>query len=162
MPELLTRTEFAKHVGLAKSRITQLVSEGLPIRKDGKINLDRGKRWIDNHLDPKRRQAAGRDASATGTVAGLRADKLKRENELLDLDLMLKKGALVDRREAEAAIEGRARFERDAWTGWAARTSQNLATELGCDPGDIYTVLDRLVREHLAELSTTPWNISDD
>lgn len=52
-------------------------------------------------------------------------------------------------------------MERDAWIGWAARAAQELAAETGGDPEATFAALDRMVREHLAELAGTPWRIED-
>jgi hypothetical protein len=45
-----------------------------------------------------------------------------------------------------------ARRERDAWIGWPPRVAANMAAELGIDPHRVEQVLDRYLREHLAEL----------
>jgi hypothetical protein len=45
-----------------------------------------------------------------------------------------------------------ARQERDAWIGWPARVAANMAAELGVDAHMMEQVLDRYLREHLAEL----------
>ena len=67
-------------------------------------------------------------------------------------------GELVNRQEVERAVYGRARFERDAWTGWASRAAVAVAAEAGGDPGRTFAALDRLVREHLDDLSRTAWD----
>jgi len=46
-----------------------------------------------------------------------------------------------------------ARKERDAWIGWPARVAANMASELGVEAHDLEQVLDRYLREHLAELA---------
>ena len=162
----LTQAEFAKAVGLSKGRISQLVPEGLPVRKDGKINLARGKRWIERNLDPQRREAAGKNgAKPNGKLAGVaaaRAKKLGLETALAELEFKRRSGEMIDRKTAEAAVFGRARFERDAWTGWAARTAQALAAGLHADPEKVFDLLDHMVRDHLRELADTPWSVTDD
>lgn len=165
MTELATKSSFAKAVNLARSRITQLIAEGLPVRPDGRIDVAKGKRWIKAKLDPARREArkpSGRtNGRANGhsvekTVADLRGTKMQREADLLDLELQQKRGQLVDRVKAEAAIFDRARMERDRWIGWTARTAPTIAAATGADPTQVFTMLDKLVREHLAELAATP------
>ena len=164
MPSL-TQAQFAKEVGLTRGRISQLVGEGLPVEPGGGIDLAKGKRWISDNLDPKRREAAtgvSLPDGKLGAVAKVRAAKLYREMQLLDMDIKRKEGALIPREDVARAAFGRARFERDSWTGWASRTATALASELGSDPARTFAVLDRLVREQLAELAATPWSVDGD
>jgi hypothetical protein len=46
-----------------------------------------------------------------------------------------------------------ARDERDAWVNWPARVAAMMAAELEIDTHKLHTVLERQVREHLAELA---------
>jgi hypothetical protein len=75
-------------------------------------------------------------------------------------ELARKNGEVVDRAEAEAAIFARARQERDAWLAFSSRAAAVLAAEAGVDPGRSFPVLDRIVREHLAELAATPLKLN--
>jgi hypothetical protein len=63
------------------------------------------------------------------------------------------KGELVDRAKAVAQVFRLARDERDAWVNWPARVAAMIAAELEVDPHRLHTVLERHVREHLAELA---------
>jgi len=63
---------------------------------------------------------------------------------------------LSGRAKVEAFIFERARDERARWTGWIARTAPTLAHELDCDPQKAFAAVDRLTREHLAELAEAP------
>ena len=54
-----TKTAFASRVGLTKGRISQLVAEGLPVRADGRIDVAVGLNWIEDNLDPARRNRGG-------------------------------------------------------------------------------------------------------
>lgn len=159
----LSYTAFAKEAGIARSRVSKLVSEGLPVLPNGRIDPEEGLAWLSDWLDPARREAAKEGAgtgSKGGTVAQIRAAGLLRDVQLKDLALAKAKGRVVDRDEAEAAIFARARFERDAWTGWAARTAALLASEMGCDPEAMFAALDRETRAHLDDLASTPVEIS--
>jgi hypothetical protein len=62
------------------------------------------------------------------------------------------KGELVDRAKAVAQVFKLARDERDAWVNWPARVAAVMAAELEVDPHKLHTILERQVREHLAEL----------
>lgn len=161
----LSQPAFAMLVGLSKGRISQLVREGLPRHDDGSIDEKRAKRWIRDNLDPKRRQAAKpsrKEVENLGTVARLRAHKLERESRLIDITLREKEGELVDRKEVEAAIFSRARYERDAWLGWASAVSGVIADAAGADPQSVFAVLDREVRKHLIDLAETDWKVVAD
>jgi hypothetical protein len=59
------------------------------------------------------------------------------------------KGELDDR----AQVFRLARDDRDAWVNWPARVAAVMAAELEVDPHQLHTVLDRHVRDHLAELA---------
>lgn len=74
--------------------------------------------------------------------AQLAKERLKRE-----------RGEVVDRGRAVALVFDLARRERDAWIGWPARVAAVMAAELGVEPHDLEQVLDRHLREHLAQLA---------
>jgi hypothetical protein len=76
---------------------------------------------------------------------------LKAQERRLRLQQM--KGELVDRAKAVAQVFRLAREERDAWVNWPARVAAMMAAELEVDPHQLHTVLDRHVRDHLAELA---------
>ncbi|HSI42119.1 MAG TPA: hypothetical protein VLA00_16365 [Xanthobacteraceae bacterium] len=154
--QTITKAELARRLGLARSRITQLVQHGMPVTDDGRIVEAEARRWIDANLDRHRREARKPGAGTSVAVSDLRGEKLRRESALLDLEFKRKTGELVDRSEAERILFERARFERDAWTGWAARAAASVAAESGGSEAAVFATLDRLVREHLAELAGTP------
>jgi hypothetical protein len=88
---------------------------------------------------------------------------LKAQERRLRLQQM--KGELVDRARAVAQVFRLAREERDAWVNWPARVAAMMAAELSdsgsgveggavqVDQHQLHTVLERHVREHLAELA---------
>jgi hypothetical protein len=76
---------------------------------------------------------------------------LKAQERRLRLQQM--KGELVDRAKAVAQVFRLARDERDAWVNWPARVAAIMAAELEVDPHQLHTVLERSVRDHLAELA---------
>jgi hypothetical protein len=69
------------------------------------------------------------------------------------------KGELVDRARAVAQVFRLARDERDAWVNWPARVAAVIAAELEVDPHQLHTVLERHVRDHLAELAEVRSNL---
>jgi hypothetical protein len=76
---------------------------------------------------------------------------LKAQERRLRLQQM--KGELVDRAKAVAQVFRLAREERDAWVNWPARVAAMMAAELEVDAHKLHTVLERQVRDHLAELA---------
>jgi hypothetical protein len=76
---------------------------------------------------------------------------LKAQERRLRLQQM--KGELVDRAKAVAQVFRLAREERDAWVNWPARVAAMIGAELEVDTHKLHTVLERHVRDHLAELA---------
>jgi hypothetical protein len=76
---------------------------------------------------------------------------LKAQERRLRLQQM--KGELVDRARAVAQVFRLARDERDAWVNWPARVAALMAADLEVDPHQLHTVLERYVRDHLADLA---------
>jgi hypothetical protein len=153
-----TKTGFAARVGLTKGRISQLVAEGLPVRPDGRIDVDAGLTWIENNLDPGRRNKGG-SPSVAGKIATLA--EAKRLHEIVKvqrakLAFEREQGKLIDAQAAERTVFARAKAERDAHIAWVQRSAPVVAAELGVEAGPVFAVLDRLMREHLEQLADTP------
>jgi phage terminase large subunit GpA-like protein len=62
-----TKSEFAARVGLTKGRISQLVADGLPVRADGRVDVEVGLAWMERNLDPSRRGKGGTLNAGAGT-----------------------------------------------------------------------------------------------
>ena len=60
---------------------------------------------------------------------------------------------LVDRSKALSHVFRLARSERDAWVGWPARVSAQMAADLEVDAHKMHVTLENYVREHLSELA---------
>ncbi|MGH6900192.1 MAG: hypothetical protein ACREJ5_27190, partial [Geminicoccaceae bacterium] len=82
---------------------------------------------------------------------------LKAQERRLRLQQM--KGELVDRAKTVAQVFKLARDERDAWVNWPARVAAMIAAELEVDQHRLHTVLERHVRDHLAELAEVRPNL---
>jgi len=153
-----TKTAFADRVGLTKARISQLVADGLPVRPDGKIDVEIGLAWIENNLDPARRYKGG---SPNTTNRSATLAEAKRVHEIVKIQraklaFEREQGKLIDADRAEQTVFARAKAERDAHIAWVQRSAPIMASELGVETGPVFTVLDRLMREHLEQLSSTP------
>jgi len=147
-----SKTAFAARVGLTKGRISQLVAEGLPVRRDGRIDVDAGLAWIENNLDPARRNKGGAPAVTTKSATLAEARRLHEivKVQRAKLAFEREKGLLIDAGAAERTVFARAKAERDAHIAWVQRSAPVMAAELGVKTGPVFAVLDRLMREHLA------------
>jgi hypothetical protein len=104
------------------------------------------------------------------SAGGMTFMQARTANEVLKaqerrLRLQQLKGELVDRAKAVAQVFRLAREERDAWVNWPARVAAMMAAELSASCSDaaggavevdqqsLHTVLERHMREHLAELA---------
>jgi hypothetical protein len=157
-PEIISKAEFGRRINVTRQRVYQLVKEGLPVRKDGKVDFAKAKRWVAQHLDQHRREARkpGVVGSDAPTTSETRSQKLAWEAQLRELEFRKRSGELVDRAATERTIFERATAERDRWIGWVARASAQIATEAEVDQTKLFGILDRLVRDQLTELAATP------
>ncbi len=136
------------------------MAKGLPT-VGGKIDPDTADKWIAANLDPERRE---RDRSWRGGVVNepapvrvetseARRQKMQADAGLAKLKLQERVGSLVPREAAEAFVFEEGRKIRDGWIAWIARTAPALAHELQSDPQQTFAALDRLVRDHIREIS---------
>jgi hypothetical protein len=99
-----------------------------------------------------------RESGEPVSAGGMTFMQARTANEVLKAQerrvrLQRMKGELVDRARAVAQVFKLARDERDAWVNWPARVAAIMAAELELDAHKVHTVLERHVREHLAELA---------
>lgn len=156
--EFVSKAEFAKIIGVSRSRISQLAREGLPIATDGRIDLAKGKRWINNNLDENRRMARKPSLSHAKelSVSQSRNQKLLWEGRIRELEFKKESGELVKRVVVERAVFERSRAERDRWISAIPRIANRLAAETNGDATQLFPIVDRIVRDHLTELAATP------
>ena len=156
-----TKTAFAARVGLTKGRISQLVAEGLPVRADGQIDVAVGLAWIEDNLDPSRRNKGGVFAApASAARASTTLAEAKRLHEIVKVQRAKlasekEQGLLVETAAATRTVFARARAERDAHMAWVQRTAPLLAA-VGAAPRATFATLDRMMREHLEHLADLP------
>jgi hypothetical protein len=98
-----------------------------------------------------------RESGEPVSAGGMTFVQARTANEVLKAQerrvrLQRMKGELVDRAKAVAQVFKLARDERDAWVNWPARVAAVMAAELEVDPHKLHTILERQVREHVAEL----------
>ncbi|TKV73290.1 hypothetical protein FDV58_37690 [Bradyrhizobium elkanii] len=157
--EIITKPEFGRRINVTRQRVYQLVREGLPVRRDGKIDFAKAKRWVDRHLDQHRREARKPGGATAPTTSENRSAKLEWEARLRELDFRKRSGELVDRAETERTIFERANAERDRWIGWVPRAVAEIAAEAEVDPTKLHSLVDRLVRDQLTELASMPLTV---
>jgi phage terminase Nu1 subunit (DNA packaging protein) len=116
-PRSLSKSAFAAEVNLSPGRVSQMIKQGLPVEPDGKIDIARGKIWIQENVDPRRRaaQPQGRFSFERKPVESER-DRLAREQAD---NVALKNAAL--RRELVPATE-----VEDRWAGVLRRIRSKI------------------------------------
>lgn len=87
------------------------------------------------------------------TYAKARAANEAIKAQMNKLRLQRQQNAVVDRRAAVAHVFELARKERDTWLQLPARKAALMAAELEVDAHSLEQVLDRYIRDHLAELA---------
>ena len=151
-PAELTKTAFAAHLGVTSGRVSQMISDGLPVLPNGKVDVEAGSAWyranIRHKSDGAKRQA--------DELSELKVDREKAQRDLLLIEIDRKQGNLIDRKSVELALFDRGRAERDAHLAWVQRIAAPLASELGVDLVRLLAALDREMRQHLLELAQTP------
>jgi hypothetical protein len=141
---------------------------------NGRIDPATADAWIEANIDHDRRERekVGRAYKASEPVATpaatraatrapihvetaeARRQKMCADAGLAKLKLLEREGDLVPKDAAENLVFEEARKIRDGLIAWVARTAPALAHELDADPQATFSALDRLIREHLAELSS--------
>lgn len=175
---LVSQREYARMIGVSHVAVGKMVKGGVIPLVDGKIDPDVADRARRDNCDPSRvkgRTAAktgrksskkkapetrptpepplpeGTDDEATLAAARLRGENLKNRKRQLEIDEAEKR--LVDRARTVQTVFALARELREYWQTWPARVAPDMAAELGVSPKDCQRVLDRLVREHLADMA---------
>ena len=179
---MTSNRELARQIGVSETAVRRAEKAGRIGRDaDGSWDLAKVKAAWSGNTDPSQQrrdpQAKPRRAmkpvpeAAVGAVretlresgepvsaGGMTFMQARTANEVLKAQerrvrLQRMKGELVDRAKAVAQVFKLARDERDAWVNWPARVAAIMAAELEVDTHKLHTVLERHVREHLAELA---------
>lgn len=150
---VLSKSGFAKKIGVVPGRVTQMIGQGLPVEPNGQINVEAGIAWYRRNINSNRRNSFGDLDNGTRSA---KADRDQAEARIAQLKAEKLAGNLIDRRRTLATIEGRARMERDAWLGWSRRVAPEIAAAFNADLAEVAALLDRLVRDQVASLADTP------
>jgi len=109
-PRSLSKSAFARLVNLSPGRVSQMIKQGMPVEPDGKIDIARGKIWMQESIDPRRSaaQPQGKLSFERHSAVSER-DRLAREQA----DNMALKNAAL-RRELVPAVEVEQRWSEVA------------------------------------------------
>ena len=168
---------LARHIGVSETAVRRAEKAGR-IRREADGSWDLGQvqaTWSSNTDRAQQRRQHGAMKPVPEAAVGAVRDTLREHgepvsaggmtfmqartaNEVLKaqerrLRLQRMKGELVDRARAVAQVFKLAREERDAWVNWPARVTAMMAAELGLEQHQLHTVLERHVRDHLAEMA---------
>ncbi len=151
--QTVSKRGFAELLGLTPGRVSHFVKAGLPVEPNGRINVEKGRAWYRDNVDQNRRRG---DPDGEPPARSSKAKKDAADAEIAQMRAARLAGDLIDRATVLRAVEGRGRFEREAWIGWVNRAAPEIASASGADLAAVVVVLDRLVRDQLATLAATP------
>ncbi len=122
-PRTISKSGFAKLINVSPGRISQMITAGMPVERDGKIDVARSKLWISENINPTRAASQAQGATLFGEekqAVSLTAERARLAKAQADA-VELKNAAM--RRELVPAIE----VER-LWSGeWMQLRSRVLA-----------------------------------
>ncbi len=152
--ERLTQTAYAARRGITQQAVSQHVAKGLiEANSEGLIDPEAADQALDEHLTEHRGGKSPAKRAGAGTFGAARTRLTEIETRRAELKLRREAGELVERARAVALVFELARREREAWSQWPTRIAALVAADLGADPHLALTVLERHVREHLAQLA---------
>lgn len=148
----ISRREFAKRDGCSET----LVRRGL---KQGRLVA-----YDDGTIDPSLACTPWRERGANssqgsqqdegGELVSYAEAQRRKENylaRLRQLEFEIKSGKLVDAEAARKAVFELSRQDRDSWANWPSRVAPLIAAELGVDLVKLAVILEKHVRDQLAE-----------
>ena len=156
-PPEAPKIRFAQIIHCSPATVSRYVKAGLPVEPNGRINVEKGWAWLRaRNAAEEGEDAPGASSPAIGPPLSAPGQRNVAEAEISRLKAERMAGRLIDQKSTLRAVEGRARFERDAWIGWVNRAAPALASEAGADLALVTAILDREVRAQLAALAATP------
>ena len=153
----ISRREFAKRDGCDEKLVRKGLSRGdLVAFDDGTIDPSLvGTPWRKRNADgPRKGSASAPDDKRDETLVSHSEASRRKENylaRLRQLEFEIKSGKLVDADAAKKAVFDLSRQDRDSWANWPSRVAPLIAAEMGVDLVKLAVVLEKHVREQLAE-----------
>lgn len=139
------RTDEAYQRGAEAARETLEADEQRPVPEAARRVVQ------ETTAQPLEGDVGGSGGAVTYAKARAANEAIKAQQNKLRLERM--RGEIVNRRAATAHVFELARKERDSWLQLPARKAALMAAELGVDAHAMEQVLDRFIRDHLAELA---------
>lgn len=148
----------------AKVRSDKAIAQGVEKAK-ATIEADEKKPVSQAHIEAVQEGSAAAERMEPGDSGGMTMAKAAAADkaysaQLKRVRLQQLKGDLVDRKAMTNHVFDLARKERDSWLQMPARKAANMAAELGVDAHEMEQVLERYIRDHLAELAEIKVDVS--
>ena len=154
-PRTLSKSAFARAVGVSPGRVSQMISKGLPVEGDGKIDVARGRLWISENVDVGRSVAQGQSPFAfteekhRHTLTAEKTRLAKEQADAAELRNAVLRRDLVKASDVEREWSGILRKVRSGILAVPSRVRQQLAHLTAHDAAVIEAEI-RLVLEDLA------------
>lgn len=153
-PKTLRKGDFAKLVGVSPGRVSQMVADGMPVDPNGRIDVARGKLWIQANVSPTRSAAQARTDpelpfAATRDASAERVRLLREQADHAALKNAEKRRELLPASEVERAWANVLRDVRAAMLALPSRIQQRLS-HLSAAEIDL---IDREIRDVLSEVA---------
>ena len=145
------RTDEAYARGTERARETAEAGEEKPVTKAHIEAVNEGAAQAET--------LQGSEAGSFTMAKAAAADKAY-SAQIKRVRLQQMRGELVNRKQVIAHVFDLARKERDSWMQMPARKAANMAAELDVDAHMMEQVLDRYIRDHLAELAEIKIDLS--
>ncbi|MEW9838333.1 hypothetical protein [Mesorhizobium marinum] len=158
--ETSSKSAFARRLSLSKSRVSQLVAQGMPVNEDGSIPVAEALRWFRANVGTQRGPATASPGAGDLTEEKARLTKIQADRAQLELEA--RRGDLVPTAIAKRVVGTVARVHRDATLAFAARRGPELAGKWGMAPRQVVADLDAALRVMLEELAAEPIPFPDD
>lgn len=68
MATIITKGDLAARLGVSRPRVSQLIAQGLPVREDGRVELESALSWIGEHTDRSRNVGRARPVATLPPV----------------------------------------------------------------------------------------------
>lgn len=150
-PRSLKKVDFAKLIGVSPGRVSHMIRDGLPVEPDGRIDVARGKLWIQANVDPKRSAAQSAQGempfAAAPDASAERVRLLREQADYAALKNAEKRRELVPASEVEKIWEGEWRQLRSAILAAPSRLRQISPHLSAADVAEIDAELRRILEE---------------
>lgn len=151
-PERVRKTAFAKLVGISPGRVSQMITAGLPVEADGRIDVAKGKAWIRENVSASRSAAQSPQAdlpfAAQPDAASERLRLIKEQADHAALKNAALRRELVPAAEVEREWAGMLRQVRAGVLAVPSRLRQMLpgltAAEVEAIDAELRRVLEEL------------------